>query len=205
MPARCWTLVGYVWLYLNHWPAIYMSVPIYMATPKILSEEEIQELLEDRQNGMGLQKLAKKYGVGIPKIRRLEKENGLEIVPAKPVIRQLSIEDIQRHFQEVQESFAIVLEELQKTREELLDKIPVQEKDQIDELLENAEDVEEELEDLGEKMDWQIAGSTLFAFVGLVIGGLALWKKEEPKQRQYYRPPVVEIPRTPKKKIPEME
>ena len=180
-----------------------------MATPKTLSEEEIQELLEDRQNGMGLQKTAKKYGVGIPKIRRLEKENGLEIVPAKPAIQQLSIEDIQRHFQEVQESFAIVLEELQETKQELLDKIAVQEKDQIDELLENAEDVEEELEDLGEKMDWQIAGSTLFAFVGLVIGGLALWKQEkQPKPLQYYRPPthaVVEIPSPTKKKIPEME
>ena len=193
-----------------------LCLPIYMATPKILSEEEIQQLLEDRQNGLGLQKTAKKYGIGIPKIHRLEKENNMEIVPAKPPpIQQLSIEDIQRHFQEVQESFAIVLDELQETKKLLLDSIATAataavEEDAMEEYSTEEEDIEEELEDLGEKMDWQIAGSTVFAFLGAIIGGLALWRQEtQPKIVQYYSPPTTaeEKNTTPPKKstIPKME
>lgn len=193
-----------------------------MAIAKTLSIEEKQKLLEDRQNGMGLHKAAKKYGVGVPKIQQVEKENTMEIVPASSADvevapTQLSIEDIQKHFQEVQESFAIVLDELQETKKLLLDSIAAAaavEEDSstadIDELLE--EDIEEELEDLGEKMDWQIATSTVFAFLGAIVGGLALWRQEtQPKTVQYYSLPLYdkeaaeEKNTTAKKNIPKFD
>ena len=88
-----------------------------------------EQLLEDRRNGMGLQKAAKKYGMGVARIRKIEAENGMgkELVPAEPFpsIEEtpISPEDIRKHFQEVQDSFAIALEEIQKTKEELGEKI----------------------------------------------------------------------------------
>ena len=75
---------------------------------------------------MGLQKAAKKYGMGVARIRKIEAENGMgrELVPAEPFPTKeeissgtpISPEDMRRHFQEVQDSFAIALEEIQKTK-----------------------------------------------------------------------------------------
>ncbi|XP_031555677.1 uncharacterized protein LOC116292486 [Actinia tenebrosa] len=173
-----------------------------MATPKILSEEEIAGLLEDRRNGVGLQKAAKKYGIGIPKIRRIERENGLEVaIPEKPPTT-----DLQKHFLEVQDSFAIVLDDLQKAREELRDAKEEllakmeQEEDSFEKI--DVEEIENEVEEVSTKIDWQIAGNVLFAVAGIAA---IVWARMQPPKVVYYRHPAEDTKPQRNSRIPEME
>ena len=192
------------WLYLS----------IYMAMPKNLSDKEIQDLLADRKSGMGLQKAAKKYGIGIPKLQRIEKqentETSTEVVPAASFAmppQTLSAADIQKHFQEVQDSFSMVLGELEAIRLELQTKIidPIDIEDLEEEML-------DELEDLEEKVGWQLQNSNLFGVFGVAVALLAMFARTRAAApKQYYKPPSHEETPPPspppkkKTKIPEME
>ena len=156
--------------YLDMSSHVYMGPSTYIQTPiHVYIDMSTEQLLEDRRNGMGLQKAAKKYGMGVARIRKIEAENGMgkELVPAEPfpsieeIYKRISKEetpispeDIRKHFQEVQDSFAIALEEIQKTKEELGEKIEQlwrewKAEDMESELEEL--DMEDELEELGEK------------------------------------------------------
>ena len=167
-----------------------------------------EQLLEDRKNGMGLQKAAKKYGMGVARIRKIEAENGMgrELVPAEPFPTKeeissgtpISPEDMRRHFQEVQDSFAIALEEIQKTKKELGEKI-----DQLWKAEELEDDMEEELEQLDEKIDTQIDQQWVSIGVGVLAFGFFLYTFLHPPKPEirYVPEPTKEKPR----KIPEME
>ena len=179
----------YIWLRLKYYPW-----------------KKSQDCWEDRRNGVGLQKVAKKYGIGIPKIRRIERENGVEVaIPEKPPTT-----DLQKHFLEVQDSFAIVLDDLQKAREELqnakeellarMDQTAEEEEEEIDPEL--VEDLSEEVEEVSTKMDWQIAGGVLFAVAGIAA---VVWAHRKPPKVVYYRHPAEDAKPQRNSKIPEME
>ena len=111
---------------------------------------------------MGLQKAAKKYGMGVARIRKIEAENGMgkELVPAEPFPNegQISTEDIRKHFQEVQDSFAIALEEIQKNGEKI---------DQLSKQWEE-EEILEGVEELDEKIDTQMDQQWISIGVGVL-------------------------------------
>ena len=155
---------------------------------------------------MGLQKAAKKYGMGVARIRKIEAENGMgrELVPAEPFPEkeEISPEDMRRHFQEVQDSFAIALEEIQKTKEELGEKI-----DQLWKVEELEDELEDEIlegvEELDEKIDTQIDQQWVSIGVGVLAFGFFLYTFLHPPKTEirYVHTPEPEKPR----KIPEME
>ena len=168
-----------------------------------------EQLLEDRRNGMGLQKAAKKYGMGVARIRKIEAENGMgrELVPAEPFPTKeeissgtpISPEDMRRHFQEVQDSFAIALEEIQKNGEKI---------DQLSKQWEE-EEILEGVEELDEKIDTQMDQQWISIGVGVL--GLAFFAytflyPPKPEIRYVHVSEPTDTRKTStKSKIPEME
>ena len=187
-------------------PRIYGPKYIYPNTYVWLciDMDTTEQLLEDRKNGMGLQKAAKKYGMGVARIRKIEAENGMgkELVPAEPFPNekgQISTEDIRKHFQEVQDSFAIALEEIQKNGEKI---------DQLSKQWEE-EEILEGVEELDEKIDTQMDQQWISIGVGVL--GLAFFAytflyPPKPEIRYVHVSEPTDTRKTStKSKIPEME